>query len=110
MRPGRLDALIYVPLPDAPARYKLLEIYLSKRPMAGDVDLGVLCDRLEGYSGADIANIAEQAARKAFLESIAGQEGREITMKDILQVIDATLPSVKEADLARFERFVTTGQ
>ncbi len=105
MRPGRLDARIYVPLPDAPARFKLLEIYLSKRPLADDVDFGALCDRLEGYSGADIASIAEQAARNAFLESIAGQKARAISMADVLQVLGSTRPSVRPADLARFERF-----
>lgn len=109
MRPGRLDARIYVPLPDAPARYKLLEINLARRPLAADVDLGKLCDRLEGYSGADIANIAEQAARAAFLESIAGKDSRPITMADILLVIEAAQPSVKKADLDRFERFMETG-
>ncbi len=110
MRPGRLDARIYVPLPDAPARFKLLEIYFSNRPLAENIDFGELCDKLEGYSGADIANIAEQAARVAFMESIAGKDGRLIAMKDILQVIDATLPSVKKPDLARFERFNETGR
>ena len=110
MRPGRLDARIYVPLPDAPARFKLLEIYMSKRPLAEDVDFGELCDRLAGYSGADIANIAEQAARFAFMESIAGKDNRLITMKDVLQVIEATQPSVRASDLARFARFTETGQ
>ena len=110
MRPGRLDARIYIPLPDAPARFKLLEIYLSDRPLANDIDFGELCDRLEGYSGADIASIAERAARVAFMESIAGKDDRLIAMKDIVQVIDATLPSVRASDLARFERFVATGE
>ncbi|MCH8968133.1 MAG: ATP-binding protein [Planctomycetes bacterium] len=110
MRPGRLDARIYIPLPDAPARFKLLELYMSNRPMAEDVNFGELCDRLEGYSGADIAGIAEQAARFAFMESIAGKDSRQITMKDILQVIEATLPSVKPVDLARYERFTETGR
>lgn len=110
MRPGRLDARILVPLPDAPARFKLLEIYMGKRPLAEDVDFGVLCDKLDGYSGADIANVAEQAARFAFMESIAGKDNRPITMKDVLQVIEATLPSVRPSDLVRYERFTQSGQ
>ena len=40
LRPGRLDSKVYVPLPDGPARYKMLEIYLASRPLADDVDLG----------------------------------------------------------------------
>ncbi len=39
MRPGRFDEKVYIPLPDLPARRKMLEIYLGKRPVAGDVDL-----------------------------------------------------------------------
>ena len=110
MRPGRLDARILVPLPDAPARFKLLEIYMSERPLAEDIDFGELCDKLAGYSGADIASIAERAARFAFMESIAGKDSRPITMKDVLQVIEATKPSVKQPDLARYARFTETGQ
>ncbi len=107
-RPGRLDTMIYVPLPDAPARFKMLEIYLGKRPLSDDVDLGVLCDKLNGYSGADIAHLAEQAARFAFLESIAGKQQRPISMKDLLQVIETTPPSVKPTDLKRYDEFAAT--
>jgi transitional endoplasmic reticulum ATPase len=109
LRPGRLDTRVYVPLPDAPARHKLLEMYLGVRPLADDVDLGKLCDLLDGYSGADINSIASQAATRPFLESVAGQEPRSITMADVLAVLEATKPSVRPSDLARFEKFVSTG-
>ena len=45
LRPGRLDAKIYVGLPDAPALFRLLEIYFGDRPLADDVDFGELCER-----------------------------------------------------------------
>ena len=105
MRPGRFDAKIYVPLPDAPARYKMLEMYLADRPLADDVDLAKLCDRLAGYSGADIRNIAQRAAAIPFVESVRGQEPRPITMADILTVIDQTPPSVAKQDLTKYEQF-----
>ncbi|GMV96755.1 MAG: hypothetical protein AMXMBFR83_11150 [Phycisphaerae bacterium] len=111
LRPGRFDSRVYIPLPDAPARYKLLEMYLAKdRPLAEDVDLGALCDRLEGYSGADIKNIADRAAAIPFMEAIGGREPREITLRDVMSVIEDTLPSVHASDLARFEEFERTGQ
>lgn len=110
MRPGRLDARIYVGLPDAPARFRLLEIYLGDRPLAGDVDMGVLCDRLEGYSGADIKAIGQQAAHRPFMEAIGGAKARPITMADILAVIEATPPSVHASDLARYEQFMLNGR
>ncbi len=110
LRPGRLDAKIYVDLPDAPARYRLLEIYFDGRPLAVDVDYGALCDRLVGYSGADIKNIAAQAAQKPFMEAVAGGEPRMIEMKDVLAVIEETAPSVNPADLVRFETFDGQGK
>ena len=109
LRPGRLDSRIYVGLPDAPARFKLLEIHLAGRPLAADVDFGVLCDRLRGYSGADIKNIAIQAAQKPFLEAIGGGEPRPIAMTDLREVIDRTGPSVHPSDLIRYEKFTENG-
>ncbi|MCH8275651.1 MAG: ATP-binding protein [Armatimonadetes bacterium] len=105
LRPGRLDAKIYVGLPDAPARYRMLELYLGDKPLADDVEFGVLCDRLEGYSGADIRSVAQQSAQRPFLEAVGGKEARPITMADVLSVIEQTPPSVNPADLIRFERF-----
>ncbi|MCO6437735.1 MAG: ATP-binding protein [Phycisphaerae bacterium] len=110
MRPGRMDARVYVGLPDAPARYKLLEIYLAKRPLSEDVDFGLLCDRLEGYSGADIKAISQQAAQIPFMAAIGGGEPRPIALKDVLDVIERTPPSVHPADLVRFEKFAELGK
>ena len=110
MRPGRFDTQVYVGLPDAPARYKLLEIHLGDRPVAADVDLGALCDRLEGYSGADIRNICQQAASAAFMAALGGEEGRPIRQQDLLTIIEEQKPSVKPADLVRFEKFANTGR
>ena len=110
LRPGRLDARVYVGLPDAPARYKLLEIHLGDRPLDGDVDLGKLCDVLEGFSGADIKNITQRAANIPFMEAIGGQEPRPIAMKDLIAVIEDTPRSVHDADLVRFEKFDQTGR
>jgi transitional endoplasmic reticulum ATPase len=110
LRPGRFDARVYIGLPDAPARFKLLEIHLGSRPVAEDVDFGTLCDRLEGYSGADIKSLVQQAAAIPFMESIAGHEPRAISKQDLMTVIEATLPSVNAADLARYEKFAETGK
>ena len=110
LRPGRLDSKIYVGLPDALARFRLLEIYLGDRPLADDVDFGELCDRLERYSGADIKNIAERAAQLPFMEAVAGRQARTITKKDVLTVIQETPPSVSKGDLVRFEQFAGVGE
>ncbi|MBI1825033.1 MAG: ATP-binding protein [Planctomycetes bacterium] len=105
LRPGRLDAKVYVPLPDAPARYRLLELSFEGRPMADDVDFGVLCDRLAGYSGADIKSIAQKAAERPFLEAVGGAAERAISMQDVLTEISETHPSVQPSDLIKYEKF-----
>jgi transitional endoplasmic reticulum ATPase len=109
LRPGRLDEKIYVPLPDGPARYRMLELYLTDRPLAEDVDLAALTDRLAGYSGADIKNICHKSATIPFLASVKDDVPRTITQADILSVVEKVKPSVNARDLVRFERFREVG-
>merc|ERR1712064_262663 len=54
LRPGRLDQLIYIPLPDLPARQGILESTLRKSPIAPDVPLPFISQKTEGFSGADL--------------------------------------------------------
>ncbi len=109
MRPGRFDEKVYIPLPDALARYRMLEIYLGKRPLGDDVDLGALCDRLDGFSGADIRRVCERAAVIPFLEAVGGQAERPIAWSDIEQVLTASKPSVLPSHLAKYDAFAAEG-
>ena len=54
MRPGRLDRLIYVPLPDSKTRREILNIRFAQTPVSEDVDCEELVARTEGYSGAEV--------------------------------------------------------
>ena len=54
LRPGRIDRIIYVPLPDKDARKDISKIYLAKTPLANDVVLQDLAERTEIFSGAEI--------------------------------------------------------
>lgn len=110
LRPGRFDSRIHVHLPDAPARFRLLEMYFGDRPLADDIDFGQLCDRLEGYSGADIKNIAIQAAHRPFLEAVSGQTPRPIDLADVEAALAVTRPSVHASDLVRYDKFAQTGK
>ncbi len=105
MRPGRFDSKVYVPLPDAPARYRLLEIYLGKRPVAPELDFAEFVEKLEGYSGADIKSIVGRASTIPFMEAVGGREPRPIGPEDLEQMIKATPPSVRKKDLIRFQQF-----
>lgn len=70
LRPGRLDQLIYIPLPDEPSRLSILRACLKKSPVAPDVDLGFLSKNTHGFSGADLTEICQRAAKLAIRESI----------------------------------------
>src|ERR1700722_4438325 len=70
LRPGRLDQLIYIPLPDEPSRLSILKAALKKSPVAPDVDLAFLAKTTHGYSGADLTEICQRAAKLAIRESI----------------------------------------
>merc|ERR1712070_601872 len=59
LRPGRLDQLIYIPLPDLGARKKIFSAVLRKTPVAQDVPLDYLAERTDKYSGADITEICQ---------------------------------------------------
>jgi transitional endoplasmic reticulum ATPase len=70
MRPGRLDQLIYIPLPDAPSRVAILKANLKNSPIAKDVSLEFLAEHTKGYSGADLTEICQRACKLAIRESI----------------------------------------
>ncbi|CDI74800.1 cell division protein 48, putative [Eimeria praecox] len=65
LRPGRLDQLIYIPLPDLPARVSILQATLRKAPVAANVPIPFLADKTAGFSGADIAEMCQRAAKAA---------------------------------------------
>jgi len=71
MRPGRLDSLIYIGLPDFEARISIFKACLRKSPVDPEVDYEYLADRTEGFSGADIAGICKSAAKNAIRGCIA---------------------------------------
>jgi len=70
LRPGRLDQLIYIPLPDFPSRVSILRSVLRKSPVAKDVDLEYLAEKTHGFSGADLTEICQRACKLAIRESI----------------------------------------
>ncbi|XP_047220511.1 transitional endoplasmic reticulum ATPase isoform X2 [Girardinichthys multiradiatus] len=73
LRPGRLDQLIYIPLPDKPSRTAILKANLRKSPVARDVDLEFLSGITEGFSGADLTEICQRACKLAIREAIEAE-------------------------------------
>ncbi len=62
LRPGRFDRQVVVPRPDIDGRQKILEVHTRKKPLAPDVDLRRVARGTPGFSGADLANLANEAA------------------------------------------------
>merc|ERR1739847_226078 len=77
MRPGRLDQLIYVPLPDEGSRMAILKSNLRKSPISKEVDLPFLAKMTKGFSGADLTEICQRACKLAIRESIDADIKRE---------------------------------
>lgn len=73
LRPGRLDQLIYIPLPDKGSRIAILRANLRKSPVARNVDLEYLAGITEGFSGADLTEICQRACKLAIREAIEAE-------------------------------------
>merc|ERR1712008_565621 len=77
LRPGRLDQLIYIPLPDDGSRLAILKSNLRKSPIHKDVDLPYMAKMTRGFSGADLTEICQRACKLAIRESIDADIRRE---------------------------------
>uniref|UniRef100_A0A7E4UM96 vesicle-fusing ATPase n=1 Tax=Panagrellus redivivus TaxID=6233 RepID=A0A7E4UM96_PANRE len=104
MRPGRLDQLIYIPLPDEPSRYAIFKANLRKTPLAADIDLGFLAKSTVGFSGADITEICQRACKLAIRECIEKQIAhmREMEASNNAEM-DVDFDPVPEMTKAHFE-------
>lgn len=74
IRPGRLDQLIYIPLPDKGSRMNIFKASLRKSPVDKNVSFDYLASVTEKFSGADITELCQRAAKAAIRENIAAEE------------------------------------
>merc|ERR1711988_537695 len=77
LRPGRLDQLIYIPLPDEGSRTSILKSNLRKTPVSSDVHLDYIAKVTKGFSGADLTEICQRAVKLAIRENIEADIKRE---------------------------------
>ncbi|KAF6213451.1 hypothetical protein GE061_011170 [Apolygus lucorum] len=127
LRPGRLDQLIYIPLPDEKSREMIFQAKLSKSPIAPDVDIKYLAKVTHGYSGADLTEICQRACKIAIRQSIEAEQhmqrmrdgGMDVDSEDPVPMItkvhfeDAmrhARRSVTDADIRKYEMFSQTLQ
>ncbi|CAO3626489.1 unnamed protein product [Cunninghamella blakesleeana] len=78
VRPGRFDRHVNVPLPDVRGRMQILKHHMKKITLANDVDVSVISRGTPGFSGADLANLVNQAAIQASREGV-----KEVTLKHL---------------------------
>ena len=83
LRPGRFDRQVVVSLPDIRGREQILKVHMRKVPIAQDVDANVLARGTPGFSGADLANLINEAALFA-----ARRNGRTVDMQDLEKAKD----------------------
>ena len=100
LRPGRFDRIIEVPNPDTKGRQHIFEIHTKKKPLDNDVDILKLVELTEGFSGAEIAAIANRAAITA-LKRYVGKNSQnvhdiKITQKDLIDAVDKVKLPKKE--------------
>jgi transitional endoplasmic reticulum ATPase len=103
LRPGRFDRLLEVPVPDLDARKEILKIHLTKKPLAKDVKIDTLAEKTEGYSGADLASLANttslQVIKQHITKSKTVKKAKEdlkdlkISMKDFEKTLEKMKPS-----------------
>jgi len=98
LRPGRFDRLVYIPPPDKETRFKILQVHTRKMPIADDVDLKKIADRLENYVGADIENICREAGMFAIRDN-----RDKVTMKDFEKAIEKIPPSMNEESIKYYD-------
>jgi cell division protease FtsH len=83
LRPGRFDRRVNIGLPDRKDREAILKVHFAKKPLAKNVDLDALAAKAAGSSGADLANIANEAAIIA-----ARKSHNEITQHDVTEAFE----------------------
>lgn len=106
-RPGRLDTLVYVPLPDEASRAGILKAQLRKTPVADDVDIDYIASKTHGFSGADLGFVTQRAVKLAIKQAISMDiektKEREAAGDDVKMEEDADDDPVPELTKAHFE-------
>ncbi len=98
LRPGRFDRQVVVPPPDIRGRTAILRVHTRKSPLAKDVDLETVSRGTPGFSGADLANLVNEAALAA-----ARRDGDQIAMFDFEYAKDKVLMGMERRSLVLSE-------
>ncbi|KAM4732079.1 ATPase family gene 2 protein homolog A [Anableps anableps] len=92
MRPGRLDRIVYVPLPDGPTRWEIFSLQFRTMPIAENVSLDELVIRTNKYSGAEITAVCREAALLALQEDIKAEHIEARHFERALNTVTPRIP------------------
>ena len=98
LRKGRMDKVIFIPVPDKEARQGIFKIHMKDRPTSDDIDYIRLADMTENFVASDIAYIVNDAATRAFEDDV------DISQSLLEEVIKENNPSVSSSDLKSYEQ------
>jgi cell division protease FtsH len=98
LRPGRFDRQVVVPNPDVVGREKILKVHMRKVPLASDVDPRIIARGTPGFSGADLANLVNEAALMA-----ARKGKRSVSMSEFEQAKDKVLMGAERRSMVMTE-------
>ncbi|XP_026847563.1 cell division cycle protein 48 homolog [Drosophila persimilis] len=107
MRPGRFDKLIHVPAPDLRSRMALMELHGKRMPFDENLDLETIVRHTEGYSGADICNLCNEAAIQTFQRD---PEATKIEMQDFEKVLYKLKSSLTQSQISAYYKFAQRSQ
>jgi len=104
LRPGRFDRRVILDLPDIDDREAILKVHIKGKPLLSDVNLREMAERTPGFSGADLANLVNEAAIAA-----ARKNKKRVGQKDFLSAIEKVLlgPERKSHLLSKKEKKIT---
>jgi len=104
LRPGRFDRRVMIDLPDLKDREEILKVHCRKKPLAKEADLKMIAERTSGFSGADLANILNEAAILA-----ARNNKKEIVSGDLFEAIEKVMigPERKSRIITDKEKKIT---
>ena len=98
MRPGRIDRIIYIPLPDQETRTEIFNIQLRNTPLAPGMNINDIITQTKGYSGAEITAICREAALAALQEDI---DAKYVKNENFVQALKTVKPRIS-ADLVQY--------
>lgn len=103
MRPGRIDRIVYVRLPDSRTREEIFKIKLRKMPIDANVLIANLVEQTEGYSGAEVQAVCQEAALKALEDDF---DVDTVKWKDFKRALEVVQPRTSSDLLQLYDEYV----